>query len=278
MRFFEICKFIFMNKCIFTIAGNTIREITRQAIFYLIVSGGCLLIMLSFSFTMFAFGEEVGMIKEMGVSTITICCLCLASLSATNAIFGEIEKGTIMTLLSKPVDKRSILLGKFLGIMGVVSFAFMMMGVLLTISLCVKDSLEYQTGFLASFASVGYPTLIQLVISFLQVAIMCGVAIAGSIYLPMVSNLSCCMFIYVIGNLINFFKCLFFGSEGGLPWYVSFFYVFFPNLEGFSTISIVNNFGAVSLGYMLLLVVYAILYLLLVLLITCEFFEKRECC
>ena len=57
---FEICKFIFMNKCIFTIAGNTIREITRQAIFYLIVGGGCLLIMLSFSFTMFAFGEEVG--------------------------------------------------------------------------------------------------------------------------------------------------------------------------------------------------------------------------
>ena len=39
-----------------------------------------------------------------------------------------------------------------------------------------------------------------------------------------------------------------------------------------------NNFGAVSLGYMVLLAVYAILYLLLVILITCEFFEKRECC
>ena len=172
---------------------------------------------------MFAFGEEVGMIKEMGVSTITICCLCLASLSATNAIFGEIEKGTIMTLLSKPVDKRSILLGKFLGIMGVVSFAFMMMGVLLTISLCVKDSLEYQIGILASFCKRRLSNSNSACNFFLQVAIMCGVAIAGSIYLPMVSNLSCCMFIYVIGNLMNFFKCLFFGSEGGLPWYVSFF-------------------------------------------------------
>lgn len=266
-----------MNKCIFTIAGTTVREITRQAMFYLIVCGGCLLIILSFSFTMFAFGEEVRMIKEMGVSTITICCLCLASLSATNAISMEIEKGTIVTLLSKPIGKRSILLGKFLGIMGIVSFTFMMMGILLTILLCVKDSMGYQIGFLTSFASIGYPTFIQLVISFLQVAIMCGIAVAGSVYLPMVSNLSCCMFIYIIGNLINFFKCPFFGSEGGLPWYVSLFYVFFPNIEGFSTIGIVDSFGAVSLGYMILLVLYAILYLLLVILIACELFEKKEC-
>ena len=49
--------------------------------------------------------------------------------------------------------------------MGVVSFAFMMMGVLLTISLCVKIP-RISNWLLASFASVGYPTLIQLVISF----------------------------------------------------------------------------------------------------------------
>ena len=94
-----------MYKCIFTIAVNTTREVTRQAIFYCIVFGGILLILFSFSFTLFAFGEEAKMVREMGISTITICCLCLASLSAANAISREIEKGTIMTLLSKPVNK-----------------------------------------------------------------------------------------------------------------------------------------------------------------------------
>lgn len=102
-----------MNRCVFAIAGNTGREIVRQTIFYLIGCGGILFILLSFSFTLFAFGEETRMIKEMGISTITICCLCLASLSAANTISKEIEKGTIMTLLSKPVDKGSVLFGKF---------------------------------------------------------------------------------------------------------------------------------------------------------------------
>jgi len=179
-----------MNKCICTIAVNTMKEVTRQAIFYCIVFGGILLILSSFSFTLFAFGEEAKMIREMGISTITICCLCLASLCAANAISREIEKGTIMTLLSKPVSKKSILLGKFFGILGVIFLAFMVMGVFMTVSLCVKDSLDYHTSLSTSFAKVGCATLFQLIFSFLQVAIMCTIAIAGSIYLPLVSNLS----------------------------------------------------------------------------------------
>src|SRR3989338_10134758 len=162
-----------MYKCIFTIAVNTAREVTRQTIFYFIVFGGILLILFSFSFTLFAFGEETKMIREMGISTITICCLCLASLSAANAISREIEKGTIMTLLSKPVSKKSILLGKFFGILGVIFLAFMVMGVFMTVSLCVKDSLEYHISLSTSFAKVGYPIIFHLVFSFLQVAIMC---------------------------------------------------------------------------------------------------------
>src|SRR3990167_694666 len=152
-----------MYKCIFTIAVNTAREVTRQDIFYCIVFGGILLILFSFSFTLFAFGEETKMIREMGLSTITICCLCLASLTAANAISMEIEKGTIMTLLSKPVNKKSLLLGKFFGILGVIFLAFIVMGIFMTVSLCVKDSLEYHISLSTSFAKVGYAIIFHLV-------------------------------------------------------------------------------------------------------------------
>src|SRR3989337_1298606 len=158
-----------MNKCIFTITVSTAREVTRQAIFYCIVFGGILLILFSFSFTLFAFGEETKMIREMGISTITICCLCLASLSAANAISREIEKGTIVTLLSKPVNKKTILLGKFFGIQAAIFLAFITMGFFLIVSLCVKHSLEYHVGFLSSFANVGSVVFFQLLISFFQV-------------------------------------------------------------------------------------------------------------
>ncbi len=267
-----------MNECICTIAVNTMKEVTRQAIFYCIVFGGILLILCSFFFTLFAFGEESKMIREMGISTITMCCLCLASLSAANAISREIEKGTIMTLLSKPVNKKSILLGKFFGILGVVFLAFMVMGIFLTVSLCVKESLDYHTSLSTSFAKIGCATLFQLIVSFLQVAIMCTIAIAGSIYFPLVSNLSCCMFIYIIGNLMHFFQYLFQGNEGGFPWYVTVFYVFFPNMEGFSIVGTGSWPGKpFSLSYMVLLALYAILYMTFVTTLACEFFDKKEC-
>src|SRR3970040_2634147 len=124
-----------MNKCICTIAVNTLKEVTRQAILYCIVFGGILLILSSFFFTLFAFGEEAKMIREMGISTITICCLCLASLSAANAISREIEKGTIVTLLSKPVNRKSILLGKFFGILAGAFPAFIVLGIFFIVSL-----------------------------------------------------------------------------------------------------------------------------------------------
>ena len=266
-----------MNKCVFTIAGNAAREVTRQPIFYLIVCGGALLIFLSFSFTLFAFGEETRMIKEMGISTITICCLCLAALSAANTISKEIEKGTIMTLLSKPVDKNSILLGKFFGILAAVSLIFIMMGVFLTISLCVKESLDYRTGLLTSFVRVGYSTVFQLVFSFLQVAIMCAIATAGSVFLSMISNLSCCLLIYVFGNLTNFFQGMLQTNGHWSAWYLTLFFVFFPNLEAFNTVGVGNNFGSLSLNHMVLLTLYAVFYITFVIVLTFEFFDKKEC-
>jgi len=267
-----------MNKCIGTIAVNTMKEVTRQALFYCIVCGGTSLILCSFFFTLFAFGEEAKMIREMGISTITMCCLCLASLSAANAISREIEKGTIMTLLSKPVNKKSVLLGKFFGILGAVFLAFMVMGILMTVSLCIKESLDYHTSVSASFAKIGCATLFQLIVSFFQVAIMCTIAIAGSIYFPLVSNLSCCMFIYIIGNLMHFFQYLFQGNEGGFPWYVTVFYVFFPNMEGFSIAGMGSWTGnPFSLTYLALLSLYTILYITFITTLACVFFDKKEC-
>ncbi|MEP9410098.1 MAG: ABC transporter permease subunit, partial [Candidatus Brocadia sp.] len=257
-----------MNRCIFIIAGNTVKEITRQTLFYLITCGGVLLIFLSFSFTLFAFGEETRMIKEMGVSTITICCLYLASLSAANTMSKEIEKGTIMTLLSKPVDKSAIPLGKFLGILVTVLLVFMIMGLSLILSLCIKESFDYHTGLLAIFERVVYPTALQLIFAFLQIAIMCAIATAGSVYMSMISNLCCCMAIYITGNLINFFQGILQMNGGGAQWYFMLLFILFPNLEVFSTPGVENKFGSLDLIHMGLLAIYAILYIMFVIVLT----------
>ncbi|HHT9104463.1 MAG TPA: ABC transporter permease subunit [Candidatus Wujingus californicus] len=266
-----------MNEHIVTIATNTVKEILRQATFYFIVGGGLLMILLSFSFTMFAFGEEARMIREMGISSITLCCLFLASLSAAGTLSKEVEKGIILTLLSKPVTRKSILLGKFFGVLCAVSIAFIMMGVCLIVSLLIKECKEYNIGFLDAFEGIGRLTILQLIFSFLQVAIMTGISIALSVYLPVISNISCCMFIYIIGNGIGFFKTNFLNGEGSILWLESLFYVFFPNLEGLSIVNAYNSLYGFSFTYLIFMLVYSILYLMFVLSLSCYFFETKEC-
>ncbi len=256
------------------VAINTVREILRQPLFYFVICSGAGLMASSLLFTLFTFGEDIQMIREMGVSTITICCLCLASLSASHSVSKESERGTIITLLSKSVSRRAIILGKFFGLLGAAFAAFLMLGFLLVMILWAKDVLGYQSEVLPSLYQQTYPLFSQLTLVFLQIAIFCSIAIAGSVYLPIVSNLSFCMFLYIAGNLGGFFQGLLAGGKGGFLWYVSLFYVFIPNFEGFCAVRVTENVSSV---YLALLTLYAALYTTFVLAVACEIFNRKEC-
>ncbi len=263
-----------LNSSAYIVAINTAREILRQPLFYFIVCAGASLIAASLLFTLFTFGEDIPMIREMGVSTVTVCCLCLASLSASHSVSKEIESGTIITLLSKSVSRRAIILGKYFGLLGATVAAFMILSLLLALTLWAKDVLGYHAEAIPSLCQQAYPLFSQLSLVFLQIAIFCSIAIAGSVYMPVVSNLSFCMFLYIAGNLGGFFQELLRGGEGGFLWYVSVFYVFFPNFEGFCAIRVSENFSGV---YLALLALYAALYTTLVLAVACEIFNRKEC-
>lgn len=263
-----------LNSSAYIVAVNTVREVLRQPLFYFILCAGASLIASSLVFTLFTFGEDLQMIREMGVSTITVCCLCLASLSASHSVSKEAERGTIITLLSKSVSRKAIILGKFFGLLGAACAAFIILGFLLAMLLWAKDVLGYHAEVLPSLWRQAYPLFSQLSLVFLQIAIFCSIAIAGSVYMPVTTNLSFCMFLYIAGNLGGSFQELLRGNEGGFLWYVSVFYVFFPNFEGFCAIRVSENFSGT---YLALLTLYAALYTTLVLSVACEIFNRKEC-
>lgn len=266
-----------MNRSIVAIAANTAQDVMRQGLFCLFTGGGMTLLLCSFAFTLFAFGEESRMIQEMGISTISVCCLSLASLSAANTISREAEKGTIMLLLAKPVNKYSVVLGKFFGILAAVSSVFIAMGTLLIVFLCFRESIDHHAGLLSSLALFGNTTVFRLAFSFVPVAIMCAVATAGSVYLGIIPNLCCCMTIYLIGNLTGFFHDLLPTLSNWPRLCLSSIFVFFPNLEEFSTIGLGGKIVSLSASYIGALLIHALLYIVFVITLTISFFDKKEC-
>ncbi len=117
-----------MNK-LFVIAKNTFIETLRQPVYAVIIIAALLLTILSPSVAMYSMDDDNKLLREMGLSTIFLASLFIAIFSASGAIAEEIENGTIITVLSKPVQRPVFIIAKFLGVAGAVTMAHYIYGI-----------------------------------------------------------------------------------------------------------------------------------------------------
>ncbi|MDE0959659.1 MAG: hypothetical protein OSB09_02660 [Planctomycetota bacterium] len=71
----------------------------------------------------FALGDEDLLLVDLSLSTMLACGLFLGAFTAASSLGDEIRRRTVMVLLSKPVTRTTVLLGKFTGIALALSMA-----------------------------------------------------------------------------------------------------------------------------------------------------------
>jgi ABC-2 family transporter len=99
------------------VAFAAYREACRQPMFWLIVLGANALVWLSVAIPYFTFGDDYKMMKQIGFDVVMLSAALFGVLAASMSISEEIEGRTAVTLMSKPVNRRQFLIGKFLGIL-----------------------------------------------------------------------------------------------------------------------------------------------------------------
>jgi ABC-2 family transporter protein len=99
------------------VALAAFREGIRQPMFWLITLFGILLMALSIVIPYFTFGDDYKMMKQIGYDIIMLAAALFGVLAASISISEEIEGRTAITLLSKPINRRQFLIGKFMGIL-----------------------------------------------------------------------------------------------------------------------------------------------------------------
>ena len=112
----------------FTIALATAKEAIRQPAFFVLAALAGFWLVASIFVAYFTFGEDIKMYKDTGLTTISFVCLLLALLTASSTVAEEIEGKTAITLLSKPINRRQFIVGKFLGIEIGVLAMFLLLG------------------------------------------------------------------------------------------------------------------------------------------------------
>lgn len=208
------------------------REGWRQPMFWLIIVGAIGLTWASVVIPYFTFGDDYKMMKQIGFDVIMLAAVLFGVLAASISISEEIEGRTAVTLMSKPVNRRQFLIGKFLGIMMACIAMSLIVGWNLNFALRVMpefdkinevtDAMPIQSAktFVPNFEAAvpttpgktvargtglwfadSFAHSIGILLGFGQVMILVSIAAALATRLPFVINLVLCLVIYFLGHL-----------------------------------------------------------------------------
>lgn len=98
------------------IALQVFKESVRDRVFYTLVVFAVLLIATSYLLGQLTAGQEVKIIKDLGLAATSIIGLFIAIFIGIGLMSKEVERRSIYNLLSKPVRRRQVVIGKYAGL------------------------------------------------------------------------------------------------------------------------------------------------------------------
>jgi ABC-type transport system involved in multi-copper enzyme maturation permease subunit len=99
------------------VAQAAYKECWRQPMFWIILGAGIGAMWLAVCVPYFTFGDDYKMMKQVGFDLVMLAPLVFGALAASIGVSEEIEGRTAITVMSKPINRRSFLLGKYLGVL-----------------------------------------------------------------------------------------------------------------------------------------------------------------
>jgi ABC-type transport system involved in multi-copper enzyme maturation permease subunit len=253
-----------LGAAITAIALNTFREAIRDRVLYLLLAFALILIGVSRLLSLLTVGDEGKIIKDVGLSAISVFGVLTAVFVGVSLVFKEIERRTVYTLLANPVRRWQFVVGKFFGLLAVLAMNVGMMTLALSVILLVRGESPW-----ALFSAV----LLILV----ELAIVTAFALLfSSLTNPILAAVWTCA-IYVSGHLAWSLKLL----EEKIPEGIGrvacrLVYWLLPNLDRMDIKAEAVHGLALPDGFVPLSVLYGLAYTVVVLILAAAIFERKD--
>lgn len=118
-----------MFEQLLTIARNTFIESLRQPIYVVLLITAMLTLILGTMWTAYTLDDDNKMLIDTGLSMLFLAGLLLSAFTATGVLSREIERKTVLTVVSKPVPRPVFVVGKYLGVAGAIGVAYWILAV-----------------------------------------------------------------------------------------------------------------------------------------------------
>ncbi|GBE73901.1 type IV pilus biogenesis protein PilI homolog [Microcystis aeruginosa NIES-87] len=175
---------------IWAIAANSFREVIRDRILYFI---GFFALLMAFAWRLLpeiAVGTHEKIFLDLGLAAIGLLGIIVAVFVGTGLINKEIDKKTILVLIPKPLSRAEFILGKHLGLSGVLA---VMLGVMLVIYLLML------LGMKVSFQPL--PLIVSVFYLGLELILIAAVAIAFGVFTSSILATLMTFGVYLMGHI-----------------------------------------------------------------------------
>jgi hypothetical protein len=266
------------------VALATVKSEMNQPLYLIMLALGVFAMVAFIFFPYHTFGEDIKVLKDSGLKLIMVMAIISAVWAASSSVADEIEGRTALTVLSKPIGRRSFIIGKFVGINWTTVLMFVVLGLVLMAAVAYKpiyDAREAsQDPDEVATWQVCYTemasTVPGLVLAFLATVVLTGISVAISTRLPLMANFVICFAIYVLGHLTPTIVQSSLGRFEVVRFVGQLIATVLPNLELLNSEAAIAADKAIPASYLGLAFAYCMIYTVVSILLSLLLFEDRD--
>lgn len=260
------------------IALQVFRESVRDKVFYNLVLFAVLLIAASYLIGQLTAGQEVKIIKDLGLGATQVFGLFIAVFIGIGLVSKEVERRSIYSLLAKPVRRHELILGKYAGLVLTLAVNIVVMAVALYAVLGYMSWVETEEFRQSWEAPATDPAmLLAIFLIFVQLMLVTAIALFFSTFSGPILAAVLTFGLVGVGHfnadLRNFENVV---DSRAAAYLARALYYGLPNLAPFDVKAEVVHAQPVSLGYVALTTGYAVAYIAALLLAAMFIFSRRD--
>lgn len=267
-----------MSSPIGVIALNVFRESVRDKVLYNLVFFAIVLMSASYLIGQLTAGQDVKIIKDLGLAATSIFGLFIAVFIGIGLVSKEVEKRSIYSLLSKPIERYQLVLGKYLGLVLTLAVNLSVMAAALYLVLA------YMSWVAPAGAELGWerpaldPALLKaLLLTFLELSIVTAIAVFFSTFSTPILSAALTFGLFVAGrfsaDLRNFNQVIDSPLATSVTTAV---YWILPNLSQFDVRAQVVHGDVVAASSLALSAMYTLFYVSALMVAAVAVFARRD--
>jgi ABC-type transport system involved in multi-copper enzyme maturation permease subunit len=251
-------------KNIFLIAQNTFRESSRDHILSGVLMFSVLFMFFVLALSTASLGEDARVFKSIGLGGIYLFGMLVTIFLASSSVAKEADRKTLYFILSRPVSRRTVIMGKFFGLLASIILSIGILSLAYFIALYIKTK---------SFDSL---SLLSVFLQLFECGLMVSIVIFLSTFLRPILSIIASVVILYTGHSLTLLEQMTAKNGPVLKHGAEVLSYILPNLEKFNIREAVVYHFPISAEEITVVVLYGVVGMIFFLFAAGIIFEGRE--